>query len=379
VSAAAWQISPDVTFGLADGGAVASNHRARRHVFVDAALMALLMGEKRPGPFSAADMTRFGNVDGLLADPTGIDRTGAGARVDLADANAAVDYLVQRLILVRDYAAYNEYFRERTSLLDRDHLGTFHQQLGAELRVKHRVDPDTWWYGQKFDPATGKVRDNLYKWVQEEFLDAFFAELDVHGQTVLDFGCGSGMASRRFTALGAKVIGVDPDPRQLERAAAQAGAKFTPLHFDLKADDPLALLPESGIDMLWMADVFLFYFHPMAGGAPAIPAEKLLSRLSRALKPRGRAVIMQPHGVFWLAPWLGTAERPYTLLTEYAHRLYSVTPSLERVSAAIAEAGLAITRIHEPTARGGEAVDGKATGFAREFPLWWVFECRNDA
>ena len=374
-----WQVCPDVTMTItdrdADRGMIASNHRARRHVWLDRALIGLLLGEDATGPFSAADLSSFSNEDGLLADPSGFDRLGAGRPVELADVAAAVDYLTARFILIRDRNDYAAYFAEKTSILDGKHFGTFHQQLGEHLRLKQRKDPDAWWYAQKFNPDTGRTRDNLYKFVQESFLDLFFPTLDVAGKTVLDFGCGSGMASQRFTSAGARVIGVDPDPIQLDRARVAAGPSFSAVHFDLTSSDPLALLPQGPVDLIWMADVFLFYFHPMAGGAPPISPGKLLTRLTAALRPGGRLIIMQPHGVFWLAPWLGAPEQPFTILTEYATRLYSVTPSLERLSAAIAEAGLAITRIHEPRAEDGDKSDLRAAVFAREFPLWWVFEC----
>ena len=38
---------------------------------------------------------------------------------------------------------------------------------------------------------------------------------------IIDAGCGAGNITRALTAMGAKVIGLDPGTRQLERARAQ--------------------------------------------------------------------------------------------------------------------------------------------------------------
>lgn len=369
------EVPGDVVFTLSDGGVLASNHRARTHVWLSHGLFRALSGEPPAGELAADDRTRFSCYDGLLADPTGLDRVRKDKTV-FDSFEAALPLLRKRMIVTDPNGRpYGEFFAPKTSLIDAKHSGTFHQQLGAELRLRRREDPNTWWHAQKFDPATGRVRENLYKYVQEKFLERYFASLDLKGKTVLDFGCGSGMASRRFRALGARVIGVDPDEEFLGRAKASVGEGFTPVLMRLDAPDPLAALPDEPVDFVWLADVFMFYFHPQDAGAPLMPPGELLKKLTRRLAPGGRCVIMQPHGVFWLAAWLGDPERPYTVLTEYARKVYSVAPRLEALSAAAAEAGLAIARIFEPLAEGGPGDDPRAREFALEFPQWWVFEC----
>lgn len=355
---------------------MASNHRARRHVWLSVPLFSALADTVLPGELRARDVTRFTTADGLLADPTGLDVEQDPDGIVFTDVGEALSYLAERFIVIISDATYSGYFAPKRSLLDRQHLGTFHQQLGAELRLRRRVDPATWWYEQKFDPATGEVRANLYRFVQEAFIERYLPALDLKGKTVLDFGCGTGMASRRFVAAGARVIGVDPDPAMLARAAKAIGEGFRPCPLPLAEPDPLAALPAEPVDLLWLADVFMFYFYDPEGGTPRMPPGVLLQRLVRRLRPGGRCVIMQPHGVFWLAPWLGDAARPYTVLTEYAERHFSVSPSLEEMSAAIAEAGLLIARVYEPRPDAlGRDADPRAYHFADNFPQWWVFEC----
>jgi SAM-dependent methyltransferase len=186
------------------------------------------------------------------------------------------------------------------------------------------------------------------------------------------------MASRRFVQAGARVIGVDPNERLLKEAEKTCQGNFLPVLMKLDEEDSLAGLPEQKVDLIWLADVFLFYFYPMDGGKPWLPPHSLLARLSKNLTPKGKLIISQTHGVFWLAPWLGDPEHPYTVINEYTHKVYSVVPGLEEISQAISRAGLAIIDITEvnPDPSGLKA-DLKAYHFATNFPLWWAFTCQK--
>lgn len=371
-----YRVCPDVNFQIQNGWILASNYRARRHILLNLPLFNTLAGSPIQGELRASDRTRFTNTEGLLADPTCLDRTPKFESVLFRSLSEAVDFLVNRFILIKDKASYTGYFARKRSIVDRYHFGTFHQQLGSELRLRERVNPSEWWYQQKFDPSTRQVRDNLYKFVQEAFLERYLDGVDLKGKSVLDFGCGSGMASRRFVARGAVVFGVDPDENLLAEASRAIGGGFKPVMMRLSEADPLQMLPEERMDLIWMADVLMFYFYPQDAGESWITPSALLRRLTANLCPEGRCVIMQPHGVFWLAPWLGDADYPYTVVSEYATRLYSVTPSLEDLSQAINGAGLAITSVYEPKPDPNCVIDDVRTfNFASCFPQWWVFEC----
>ena len=371
-----YRICPDVNFQIHNGWILASNYRARRHVLLNLPLFNALAGSPVQGELRASDRTRFTNREGLLADPTCLERAPRFESVPLRSFAEAIDFLVDRFILIKDNAGYTGYFARKRSILDRHHFGTFHQQLGSELRLRERIDPSEWWYQQKFDPSTRQVRDNLYKAVQEAFLERYLGKLDLKGKSVLDFGCGSGMASRRFAARGAFVFGVDPDENLLAEASRAVGDRFRPVAMRLSDPDPLQKLPEDRIDLVWMADVLMFYFYPQDAGESWIKPSAILRRVTANLCPEGRCVIMQPHGVFWLAPWLGDVDYPFTVVSEYATRLYSVTPSLEELCQAIGEAGLAITSVYEPKPDpNGATNDVRGSSFANSFPQWWVFEC----
>jgi SAM-dependent methyltransferase len=372
-----YSICGDVTFEITEDGVLASNHRARQHVLLNLPLFNLLAGaESDANELHAWDCTTISNLEGLLADPTCLIRDTLGEPSRFGEVAAALKFLADRFILIRDLEAYHAYFAKRSSLIDQKHLGTFHQRIGAELLLRKKVDPDEWWYSQKFDPKTGRVRDSLYRFVQKEFIDGYIGSLDFKGSAVLDFGCGSGLASQLFATGGAQVTGVDPDPVALATAEREVGAGFQPIHLDFSAADPLSKLPPGPFDFIWLSDVLLFYFYPQDAGQPVLAPAELLQQLANRLTDGGRLVTMNPHAVFWLAPWLGDDELPYTVITEYADRLYSVTPSLEELSVALEKAGLCICRIYEPRpGEGGREADPKAFHFAERFPVWWVFEC----
>ncbi|MDQ7822761.1 MAG: methyltransferase domain-containing protein [Candidatus Eremiobacteraeota bacterium] len=370
-----YQICPDVTFSLYGGDIIASNHRVRRHVCISSSLFLALCGIDNEGELYAYDRTRFSYLDGLLADPTCYNSKSNSEKIKFGSLQEAWQYLLRTFILIKDLDSYKAYFARKTTVLDNKHFGTFHQQLGAELILRQRKDPSQWWYEQKFDAESGLVKDTLYKYIQDHFIKEYLADYNLNDKVILDFGCGSGMASGQFIQGGARVIGVDPDENLLQKAKTRLGERFEPIHMEVSAQSLLGNIPEKKIDMVWMSDVFLFYFYPMDAGKPLMAPEKLLGELTRSLKDEGICVIMQPHGVFWLSPWLGHASMPYTIITEYLCKKFSVVPGLQELSNAIFKSGLLIRRIFEPSPLKNAALDAMANAFASNFPLWWVFEC----
>ena len=375
-SSKSWWIAGDVVFTPSKRGMIASNHRSKHHVWIDIYLLqALLEKPSRHSGFSAADCSVPANLDGLFADPTGISKLEELPIVHFEEFSNALEYLRDRMIVVFDSAEYSAYFDKRTSLLDRAHLGTFHQRLGADLLLRQRIRPDEWWYQQKFNPNSDTLRDNPYKFVQFAFLENFTSTFKLTNKKVLDFGCGSGLAAEQFIRNGADVWGVDPNEEMLEIARSKLRASFTGIHLPIKEADFLSVIPNIDFDLIWMSDVLMFYFYPPDAGDPLLDPSGVLRTLVNYLTHDGKIVIMQPHGFFWLSPWLGNQDRPYTVITEYTRRLYSVSPSLTELSDAIHASGLVIERIYEPLPEENSGADPRSIKFSREFPLWWVFEC----
>ena len=152
---------------------------------------------------------------------------------------------------------------------------------------------------------------------------------------------------------------------------------FHPIKLILESECLLSGIPDKEFDFIWFGDVLLFYCYPMDGGEPLFAPADLLSKLRKRLTQDGKLVIVHPHGYFWLTPWLGHDDMPFTILTEYSNRIYSVSPSLEEMSSAIYSAGLTIDKIYEPLSEGSPKDDRRAANFMQTFPLWWAFECRK--
>jgi SAM-dependent methyltransferase len=325
--------------------------------------------------FAVWEASRFTHEDGLLADPTRFERDPAawGAAEQL-DAGALADRLRERLLLIDDEAAYRARFADKTSLLDGEHFGTFHQQLGQHLLLVRREDPDEWWLAQKFEDDLRAIRDTLYRAVQATGLERWAGERLRPGDRVVDLGCGTGVFSNLMARSGADVLGVDPSERfvAIARETAEPTARFEVR----PVSEPGALdaIASDSADVVFMSDALLFYFVPAAPGQQA-DLDVLLADVRRILRPGGRFVSVEPNYLFWLAPWLGDADRPFTILIEHQHRAFSVTPTPAQLLSAVLARGFHLVAADELTPDPAFAqVDARAHAFAAEFPVWQRYE-----
>lgn len=365
----------------ADGRWVAVNVFARTALGIGAEVVSLLESAQRgeepsAGEFRVWEVERFSHLDGLLADPSRFVRdVAAWPPPEHLDARAALDRLRTRYLVVDDEDAYRSRFGPMTSLLDGDHFGTFHQQLGRELLVTRRESPSAWWLRQKFTDDVRGLRETLYKSVQLPALERFFGERVEPGTRVLDLGCGPGFYANLIAARGAEVYGVDPSEEYiaLARERALPGTRFE--QADVGLEGALDLIPDGWADLVLMSDALLFYFVPVNPSEGPADLEVLKRDLRRILKPSGTFVSVEPHSVFFLAPWLGDVDRPFTVLTEYETRTFGITPALGRLLGAFLGDGFALVRFEEllPAESFREA-DARAYHFAREFPLWHLAE-----
>ena len=104
----------------------------------------------------------------------------------------------------------------------------------------------------------------------------------------------------------------------------------------------------------------------------------LFADIRRILKPDGLLLSVEPHYIFWLLPWLGEGDRPFTVLTEYREKFFGVTPTISTLIQAFAKGGFAVTWMEEMYPDSAfEAVDPRAYHFACQFPLWQMFELKQ--
>jgi SAM-dependent methyltransferase len=334
-----------------------------------------LYGSFAAAKFPVWEVQRFSNEDGLMADPGNLVRDPERwGEPELLDADELLRRLRRRWLLIDDEAGYKARFAPRRDMFDHEHFPNFHQELGAHLMLRLRRNPEEWWVDQKFTEGMRDVRDNLYGAIQHNFLKGYFAERLSPGKEVVDLGCGPGFYSNLMARTGATVLGVDPSARFIEiaRQYAEPTARFELLN--VSEAGALDAIPTDSADVVFMSDALLFYFVP-ATSEQATNLDVLFADIHRILKPEGRFISMEPHYIFWLRPWLGDADRPFTVLTEYRHKTFGVTPSISELIQAYAAGGFAVLDMRELTPDPAfESVDARAYCFASQFPLWQLFE-----
>lgn len=318
----------------------------------------------------------FSNINGLLADPTRFVRDVAmwPAPVYL-DLREFINHLVNLLIIVIDEDEYLSRFQSKTSLLDYSHFGNFHQQLGQQLMLEARQNPAEWWVKQKFSVPGKMIQDNLYGAVQNNFLVPYFSHKIRPNMRVLDLGCGPGYFSNMIAQCGAYVVGVDPSEMYLEIAKENAGVNTRFERAEVGQEGALSFLADEEFDIIFMSDALLFYFVPESPMQKADP-HWLFSDIRRLLKNDGQFISVEPHYLFWLAPWLGSEDRPFTVLAEYNDKPgMRVTPTLSNFMGGLCENGFCIAGMKEMYPADWLATtDKRAHTFGRRFPLWQLYE-----
>jgi len=331
-----------------------------------------------PGtPFRVVDATIPPFRDGLLGDPTALDREAPLEDAPPLDLDEALELSRRLMLTVDDEEMYAAHRGARKNVLDRAHRGTLHQRVGEYVMLGLRSDVDDWWVAQKFSEDRREPRPGLYSDVQFRFMESYYDAARVGGMRVLDFGCGPGLFARLFARNGATVVGLDTNPGHLQTAARLSeqdglAERTEYLELELPVAKGLEVLGDQRFDLIFLSDVLMFYFHPYDAQLELDPVE-LLSGLAKLLAPGGTIAVLEPNGTFWQQPWLGDPERPFTIVTEHADRRYGVTPTLEQLSRAAEDSGLAIRRVRELVAQRSQAPD-RANRFAQEFPVWWFFE-----
>ncbi len=119
----------------------------------------------------------------------------------------------------------------------------------------------------------------------ETWIRPAFARLGpVFGASVLDFGCGHGMAAVVLARHGAKVTAFDLSPRYLAEARQRAAVNGVSVAF-VQADGERLPFPNAAFDRVW-GNAILHHLEPRTAAR----------ELYRVLKPGGVAVFCEPWG-----------------------------------------------------------------------------------
>lgn len=364
-----------------------SNTRFRTHVEISGSSLASLSdlaGGANLGKWSkwAEQATGWGRSvfphhSGLLTDPTGWSQE---RKEHLAGASL-LEYLFQTKLIVSDQGEYERLVAYKTSVLDRKSLGNFHQNVGAYQLLNLRLkDKWRWWHDQKFSSDGRLLRDNLYSWVQNSFIESFFKGPIVRDKRVLDFACGNGYYSGWFEKNGAEVLGVDTSLDLIEIARKNHPRVRFEHASDFDSVSVLRSFPESYFDCIYLSDAMLFFFinpeNPKQQDFRELNA--LLSEFRRILKPEGHFYLMEPNATFWLSGWYGASDLPWTVVTEYLEPTYQVAPTVERLTEHFSNAGFWVKQlIHPRVNQLASQYDLRAYNFAKQFPLWDFYILRK--
>lgn len=152
---------------------------------------------------------------------------------------------------------------------------------------------------------------------------------EIHGQSILDVGCGDGALACAAAAGGALVTGVDPDPAMVTAARLRAAKSDVPATFMAGRIEQLPF-PNASFDIVAAVTVLCFVQDP--AGA--------IREMGRVLRPGGRLVLGElGRWSTWAAlrrvrGWLGSA-------TWKAARFRSAT----QLSALAKGTGLSVTSV----------------------------------
>jgi 2-polyprenyl-3-methyl-5-hydroxy-6-metoxy-1,4-benzoquinol methylase len=140
-------------------------------------------------------------------------------------------------------------------------------------------------YSTRYPQAAGRPTDRV------EFGPNLPASLDrrlvgdLDGKRVLELGCGMGHASVSMAIRGAKVIGVDPDPNQLEHARQLCELSETKVELHHTEIADLAFLRADSFDLI----VAIYSLASVAD------LDRVFRQAHRILRPEAAIVISLPH------------------------------------------------------------------------------------
>jgi SAM-dependent methyltransferase len=104
---------------------------------------------------------------------------------------------------------------------------------------------------------------------------------EIRGRAVLDIGCGDGALALAFRQNGAAhVVGCDPDPRMIARAAAEARRHNAEIDYVIAAAEHLPFRDDN-FDIVSLITVLAFVPEPALA----------LREIARVLRPGGRLVL----------------------------------------------------------------------------------------
>ncbi len=217
------------------------------------------------------------------------------------------------------------------------------------------------WFKMKFYEDLSDIRPEVagyYKHCVHNFVCQHFSEEKIRGKRILDFGCGPGFYSAIFAQRGAAVTGIEMSPFLIKKALEhKARLGLTNIEF-VQGDflDYSSQMDPGGFDYVVAIDT-LVCFDNDRPRHDYQKAAKSFSAIRKVLKANGTCFIIEAHPFFVhiLHEFPSDTEDYYYLRSQ--HYRIELKPrgdkhhwfTLEEMTTATCENGLAIWRIREPT------------------------------
>ena len=355
-----------------------SNPRSRSHVYLSSAAVAVISQgncaftkeewvEKLHNVTGAEATCDFYAEQGLHNDHSGINNV-SGSELSGADLFLL---LVKRFLIIEQSGQdYQNYFSSLTSILDRNHLGSFHQRVGQFLTIEKRLREERWrwWHNQKFSEDGLKVNAGPYKYIQEEFVNKYFNNTNIKGMKILDFGCGNGFYSAKLADFGAEVTALDTSKELIDLARKNFSTRA---EFVLVSEDesiPWLQSRAGKFDAVFMQDVLLLLLKPESGKPIGVLPE-LLRSIRNCLGLGGKLFTMEPNAAFFLAGRYGDPQNPYAIVSEYQNSVFNVVPNLSEIVNTMSAAGFSLAEYQIPKSSSLNP-DLAGKNFCNNFAIW---------
>ena len=216
------------------------------------------------------------------------------------------------------------------------------------------------WFRMKFFDDLSDIRPEVrgyYKHYVHNFVTTFFSKDKVAGKKILDFGCGPGFYSSILAQQGAEVIGIDISQFLIDKANENK-ARLNLSNIKFIQSDFIIYSPR------WKAGIFDYviaidtvvsfdYGKSKHSHDKVVAAFKSICRL---LKEDGRFFIIESHPFFGrISKEIAAGNGEYFYMRPSDYKIdykFNGFPhhwfTLDEMSSAINESGLAISRIYEP-------------------------------
>lgn len=363
---------------------IISNPKLRLHVEIDTKALNILLTyfeglpeqewEKMFKDCNGKDRTkRFVGVDGLVTDHSGFYKN-TEYKSSMLNGYELFKLLCKRQVLIKHSSQAQLTFKPMNNLLDQENLGSFHQRVGQYVLLGLRnFEPWRAWQNQKFSENGLKLIGENYLQIQEPFFDSRFTHKDMNGLQVIDFGCGNGYFSAKFSDAGATVIAIDSSEELISLAKENYNSKnrieFLLNKTILDSIEYLNNLNAKSINLIYLQDTLLLLLNPK-DGLPSEILSELFQAFRRVLTYNGEINAMEPNAIFWLAGRYGDHKAPFAIVTEYRHHTFNVVPNLGEMLAPLAKEGFGLVEYTHPEPIDPNHFDYEYT---KEFPVWDFF------